>query len=214
MRIELVGGLGVGKSTLCNALDKIGFHSIYETLAENPFLADCFADPENFRFSSQMWFALSKFHEILKFEHPDRINVLDQSVLNVRAYTNILFKNEDNRALSIINDCFVYLEHKAGRPDLLINLICSPEAQLRRIRSRNRSHEANVDLSYVSELQLEINRLVEIARAEGFNIIDIDTEEIYLPGNFAFAESLALQISETANININPSFPRQYSLVG
>ena len=85
MRIELVGGLGIGKSTLCKALDKIGFNCIYENLNTNPFLADCFKDPVNFRFPSQMWFALSKFHEIKKFERMDKINVLDQAVLNIRA---------------------------------------------------------------------------------------------------------------------------------
>jgi dephospho-CoA kinase len=32
MRIELVGGLGIGKSTLCRALEGIGFNCIYENL--------------------------------------------------------------------------------------------------------------------------------------------------------------------------------------
>lgn len=218
MRIELVGGLGVGKSTLCNALDKIGFNSIYETLQTNPFLADCFADPENFRFPSQMWFALSKFQEIRKFERGDRINVLDQSVLNVRAYTNLLFGNQDGEALKIINDCFSYLEARLGPPDLLINLLCTPEEQLRRIRLRNRDHERNVTQSYVTSLQNEMNLLLGQARQDGIPVLDIDTQEIYLPDNFAYAESLANKISTLMQIDLSRFFdnsvPRQYSLVG
>ena len=218
MRIELVGGLGVGKSTLCNALDKIGFHCIYETLDTNPFLADCFADPENFRFSSQMWFTLSKFHEILKSRSNNRINVLDQSVLNVKAYTNMLFKQEDERALDLINQCFSYLDDKAGQADLLINLICDPQEQLRRIRSRSRSFEAQVGLDYISALQLEIDRLLDDARRKNITVIDIDTEEIYLPDNFAFAEELAQRIAAESGLElshlIDPEFPRQYSLAG
>lgn len=218
MRIELVGGLGVGKSTLCNALDKIGFNSIYETLQTNPFLADCFADPENFRFPSQMWFALSKFQEIRKFERGDRINVLDQSVLNVRAYTNLLFGNQDGDALKIINDCFAYLETKLGPPDLLINLICSPEEQLRRIRLRNRPHELNVTIDYISSLQAEMNILLAQARQSHIPVLDIDTEEIYLPDNFGYAEILAAKIATVMQIDLSQFFdtatPRQYSLVG
>jgi deoxyadenosine/deoxycytidine kinase len=202
MRIELVGGLGIGKSTLCQALEKIGFNCIYENLKTNPFLADCFVKPEDFRFPSQMWFVLSKFHEIKKFEIADRLNVLDQAVINVRAYTNMLFKNEDPYALSIIDECFTYMEHQAGQPDLLINLKCSPAEQMNRIRGRNRDHEKGVSLDYICELQDELNRLVDCARADGQAVMDIDTEAVYLPGNVAYAEALAYKIAKICDVSL------------
>lgn len=216
MRIELVGGLGIGKSTLCHALDKIGFNSIYENLSTNPFLADCFKDPANFRFPSQMWFALSKFHEIKKFERSDRINVLDQSVLNVRAYTNMLFRNEDADALHIINQCFDYLEGKLGKPDLLINLKCSPQEQLRRIRGRNRDHEKSVALDYIADLQQEMNILINQAKADGYAVLDIDTEKVYFPDNVLYAEQLAQQIADMFKLDLTRVLeqgrPYQYGL--
>lgn len=216
MRIELVGGLGIGKSTLCHALDKIGFNSIYENLSTNPFLADCFKDPANFRFPSQMWFALSKFHEIKKFERNDRINVLDQSVLNVRAYTNMLFRNEDVEALHIINQCFDYLEGKLGKPDLLINLKCSPQEQLRRIRGRNRDHEKSVALEYITDLQQEMNILINQAKADGYAVLDIDTEKVYFPDNVFYAEQLAQQIADMFKLDLTSVLeqgrPYQYGL--
>lgn len=216
MRIELVGGLGVGKSTLCHALERVGFNTIYENLNTNPFLADCFRDPANFRFPSQMWFALSKFHEIKKFERADQVNVLDQSVLNVRAYTNMLFRDEDTEALAIIDSCFDYLEGKLGRPDLLINLKCSPIEQLRRIRGRDRDHEKSVELDYVAALQQEINILVNRARADGHAVMDVDAEKIYFPDNLAYAENFARQVAEMFNLDIakilNHGRPAQYDL--
>ena len=221
MRIELVGGLGVGKSTLCHALELIGFHC-YETLETNPFLADCYADPENFRFSSQMWFALSKFHEIIKAQQNCRINVLDQSVLNVRAYTKLLFKGGDAQALDILDRCFSYLEDKAGRADILIHLGCSPDEQLRRIKNRNRHFETGVDLQYIINLQNEISALLGEAEALNVPIIYIDTETVYLPDNFTFAEKLSADIAgllqKSANFKldtlIDSKFPQQYSLTG
>lgn len=209
MRIELVGGLGIGKSTLCKALEKIGFNCIYENLDTNPFLADCFRDPSNFRFPSQMWFALSKFHEIKKFERPGQINVLDQSVLNVRAYTNMLFADDDGEALKIINQCFDYLEGKLGKPDLLINLKCSPQEQLRRIRGRNRKHEKSVALDYIAALSQEMNILVNHARADGYAVLDVDAEAVYFPDNAAYAEQLARQIAGMFNIPMDNYFDRQ-----
>lgn len=216
MRIELIGGLGIGKSTLCKALEKIGFNCIYENLNTNPFLADCFKDPENFRFPSQMWFALSKFHEIKKFEVADKINVLDQAVLNVRAYTNMLFRNEDPEALHIINQCFDHLEGKLGKPDLLINLKCSPTEQLRRIRGRNRDHERGVQLDYLTDLQQEMNILVNHAKADGYAVLDIDTEKVFFPDNIAYAEKLANQIASMFELDLTSSLSKpaavQYGL--
>jgi len=202
MRIELVGGLGIGKSTLCKALQAIGFNCIYENLKTNPFLADCFINPEAFRFPSQMWFVLSKYHEILKFEKADRINVLDQSVLNVKAYTYMLFGDQDKDALAIIDQCFDYMEKQAGQPDLLINLKCSPEEQMRRIRGRNRDHEKGVTLDYISSLQSEINRLIYEARLDGQAVLDIDTEQVYFPDNTSYAEELAQQLGIMFNMNV------------
>ncbi len=204
MRIELVGGLGIGKSTLCKALEEVGFNCIYENLKTNPFLADCFKRPDIFRFPSQMWFVLSKYHEIKKFEKPGSINVLDQSVMNVKAYTNMLFKDEaDPDALTIINQCFGYMEKQTGQPDLLIHLRCSPEEQMRRIRGRNRTHEAGVSLDYISDLQTEINILINEARIDGQAVLEIDTERVYLPGNLAYARKLADELAGMFNIDLD-----------
>lgn len=203
MRIELVGGLGIGKSTLCRALQGIGFNCIYENLKTNPFLADCFRDPQAFRFPSQMWFVLSKYHEIKKFEKPGSVNVLDQSVMNVRAYTNMLFRNADPEALAIIGQCFGYMEKQTGQPDLLINLKCSPQEQMRRIRGRNRDHEKGVTLEYITELQTEINILINEAKVDGQAVMDIDTEAVYLPDNRAYAEFLAGELAGRFDVDMN-----------
>jgi deoxyadenosine/deoxycytidine kinase len=203
MRIEQVGGLGIGKSTLCRAFEDIGFNCIYENLKTNPFLADCFENPDAFRFPSQMWFVLSKYHEIRKFEIPGRVNVVDQAVMNVRAYTNMLFRNEDPAAMDIIERCFAYMEANAGAPDLLINLKCSPHEQMRRIKGRNREHEKGVTLEYITELQTEINILVNRHKANGHAVMTIDTEQVYLPGNTEYATRLARQIADMFHIDMS-----------
>jgi deoxyadenosine/deoxycytidine kinase len=149
-----------------------------------------------------MWFVLSKYHEIRKFEKPGAINVLDQAVLNVRAYTNLLFKNEDRAAMHIINDCFDYMESQTGAPDLLVNLKCSPAEQMRRIRGRGRDHEKGVTLEYITELQTEINRLVAMAKADGHAVMNIDTEAVYLPDNAEYAHRLARQIADMFHLDL------------
>lgn len=200
MRVELVGGLGIGKTTLCKNLEVIGFNCIMENLDNNPFLADCYDNPEEFRFASQSWFALSKFQEIRKKQNEDLINVVDQGLLNIRAYNKVLFKQEDREALHILNQTLDYFETQLGRPDLIVHLKCSVQEQMTRIRSRAREYEGTLSMGFVAELQREINMMIAQARAEGVPVLTIDTEEVFIPGNMAYAERLAREISQMVYI--------------
>lgn len=205
MRIELIGGMGIGKTTLCNILSEIGYHCILEDLGDNPFLAGQYADPMGYRFPSQMWFAISKFAELQGRMIPSAINVIDQAIINCRAYTNLLYKDHrDDRALDLINQVFDYVDHKFGDPDLLIDLKATPENQMKRILSRHRDFELNVDLDYLTALRHEIDILVDAARSKGQIVIAIDTDDIFLPGNHVFAAELAEDIANRLHFCINP----------
>lgn len=202
MRVELAGGLGIGKSTLCRALERMGFNCIYENLDNNLFLQDAFVDPAKFRFPSQMWFALTKFHELNKFYSQDRINILDQAILNVLAYTNLFFGDEDPEGLRLVQDTFAHLEHTMGKPDLIIHLECSPEVQMQRIAGRGRSHEKKIEMDYLVALHDEITRLVNAARDAGQEVLVIDTEKVNIDQHKIFAADLARQIADRFDINI------------
>lgn len=207
MRIELVGGMGLGKTTLCKVFEQIGFNCIYEDLGDNPFIADFYADPESYRFPCQLWFLAAKFTELKKKMIDGQVNVIDQAVLNCRAYSNMLFKEKDPEALAIIHQCFGYIDKQFGRPDVMIYLKCSPEVQKKRIEMRNRSFEQNVELDYLYALQREIGILVNEAKADGLTVIDIDTEEVFLPGNRLFAEDLARDIADRCGLVIEALQP-------
>ena len=205
MRIELVGGMGIGKTTLCHVLTEIGYNCILEDLGENPFLAKMYKDEEGFRFPSQMWFILSKYAELQAELKGNEINVIDQAVLNIKAYTNLLFKNNpDTKAIALMDGLFDYIEDKFGKPDLLIYLKASPEIQMKRIHARNRDYELDVDLDYLSDLKNEIDVLVEQAQTAGQQMIVIDTDDIFLDNHKVFALQLAEEIADRLKFCINP----------
>ncbi len=195
MRVELVGGLGVGKSTLARSFEIIGFNCIYEDLDANPFLAGAFGNAHDFRFPSQMWFALSKFYEVKGMERPDLINIMDQGLLNVRAYSKMLFRGGDGVAQALLTQCFDYLEAQMGPPDLIVHLTCSPAEQMQRIRGRNRDHEANISMGYIAELQNEIGQMVTRLKVEGQPVLAVNTDEVDLRSDMRFAENLARLIA-------------------
>jgi deoxyadenosine/deoxycytidine kinase len=207
MRIELVGGMGLGKTTLCKVFEQIGFNCIYEDLGENPFIADFYEDTDAFRFPCQLWFIAAKYAELQKKMKTGHMNVMDQAVLNCRAYANILFKENDADGMEIINQSFRYIDKQFGKPDVVINLKCSPEVQKKRIQHRNRSYEQEVELDYLYALQHEIGLLINEAKADGQEVIDIDTEQIFIPGNRLFAEELAFDIANRCGLQIDQPLP-------
>ena len=197
MRIELIGGMGIGKTTLCNVLSDIGYHCILEDLGENPFLAKMYKDEEGFRFPSQMWFILSKYAELQAELKPSEINVIDQGLLNIRAYTNLLFQSNTNeKEWALIQGLFDYIDDKFGLPDLQIYLKASPDIQMKRIHARHRDYELYVDLNYLTSLRDEIEALIAKDRAKGMHIIEIDTDDVFLSDHHIFATDLADDIAQ------------------
>ena len=211
MRVELVGGMGIGKTTLCHVLKEIGYNCILEDLGDNPFLAKQYDEGEGFYFPSQMWFAISKFAELQAEIKQDKVNIIDQAVLNCRAYTNLLFKDhKSDRGLYLINEVFDYINDRFGKPDLLVYLQASPEIQMKRIRARHRDYELTVDMDYLHDLKSEIDHLVIQEKASGQNIIEIDTDDIFLSDHHIFASQLAEEIASRLNFCITP--PRQQNM--
>lgn len=197
--------MGIGKTTLCNALTEIGYNCIYEDLGENPFLAMQYSNPDAFRFPSQMWFAIAKFAELQAKIDSTAINVIDQAIINCRAYSNLLLRGQEDHGLDIINQVFDYVHHKFGAPDLLVYLKASPENQMKRIHMRNRDFELRVDMDYLVSLKHEIDTLVNEAQTAGQTVIEIDTDNIFLPDNHVFAAQLAEDIASRLKFCINPT---------
>lgn len=192
MRIELVGGLGCGKTTLAKELEKRGAVGVYEELESNPFLESCYKDFDTFKFPSQMWFALTKYHEIGVYDDPNKIYVHDQAVINNNAYTNLMFKdNFDSTPRQIVQDCFNYTEEWFGPPDTIVRIHRSPEAQMENIRNRARQHEQEVDLEFIKNLEEEIEKIVTRERELGYNrIIDIDADDVDFKEDKEFVDNL------------------------
>lgn len=196
MRVEVMGGMGVGKTTLCATLERQGFRCIYETLSQNPYLELSYKDPDSYGFYSQMSFVLGNFFNVIQELKPNDVTVFDYSTVTDRAYASLFLKD---KARDIALQTIDFLEEKEGMADLLIYLTCPPEVQLERIHCRNRKHEANIDLSFVKALDENLRHFAQEAEKKGANILVIDTDEADLRSDREFVSSLGMYLNQQIN---------------
>lgn len=187
MRVEIIGGMGIGKTTLCKAFTELGLRCIHEDLANNPYVNLAYRDPQSYGFYSQLSFYLGNFFTIRENTTPGKLNVFDFSTVTDRAYASLFLKD---KARDIALETIDFLEEKEGKADLYLYLTCSPETQMRRIRARNRDHETGVTIDFIRDLEGHLGRHALRAAERGARIRAIDTEKFDLLNDNDFVTNL------------------------
>lgn len=209
MRVEIIGGMGVGKTTLCATLTRLGFHCVNENLGRNQYLELAYEDPQSYGVYSQISFVLGNFFTFKQNSKPEEISVFDYSIINDMAYATLFLNDSERDVVLQTIDC---MEQKEGRADLYLYLTCSPEAQLRRIRNRNRDHEKAVSVEFIETLDSHLRKFTAQASEAGARIITIDTEAVNLLTDVDYIGQLGLDILMALNGVLDEKHPLQYEL--
>jgi deoxyadenosine/deoxycytidine kinase len=159
--IAIAGNIGAGKSTLTGMLSQtFGWEPFYEANAENPYLADFYADMQRWSFHSQVFF-LGK-----RLEHHKQLVDHQGSVVQDRTVyedAEIFARNLYEQGTMEQRDYDVYqgLYHAVSAflppPDLVIYLQGSVEKLLAHINKRGREYERSIAPDYLTRL----NRLYD-----------------------------------------------------
>ncbi|MFT9600460.1 deoxynucleoside kinase [Mesobacillus sp.] len=156
--ITIAGTVGVGKSTMTNALaDALRFRTSFEKVDTNPYLDKFYADFERWSFHLQIYFLAERFKEQKRiFEYgggfiQDRSIYEDTGIFAKMHYEKGTMSPVDYETYKSLFEAMVmtpYFPH----PDLLIYLEGSIDDILERIKLRGRPMEQQTPISYWEEM--------------------------------------------------------------
>ncbi len=158
--ISIAGLIGVGKTTLANALsDWFGCRCIEEAYDKNPFLPKVYGGETDLALDSQLFFLKSRIDQLLQrnfkageFAITDYIFekelIYAQTLLQAGQYDE--YYREYNEQASRIT-----------RPAVVIYLKASVQKCLERIHYRNRPYEQKIESSLLEQLDRKYEELME-----------------------------------------------------
>ncbi|WP_339148274.1 MULTISPECIES: deoxynucleoside kinase [unclassified Sutcliffiella] len=164
--ITIAGTVGVGKSTMTNALaNALGFRTSFEKVDTNPYLDKFYADFERWSFHLQIYFLAERFKDQKKiFEYgggfiQDRSIYEDTGIFANMHYEKGTMTQVDYDTYTSLFEAMVmtpYFPH----PDLLIYLEGSLDDILGRIQERGRPMEQQTPVSYWEEMHERYERWI------------------------------------------------------
>ncbi len=157
-RLVLVAGnIGAGKTSLTERIGaRLGWQSAFESVADNPYLPDFYADMRSWSFHLQIYFLGHRAEQYLELARMPQSAILDRSIYEdayifARALHHMSNLNErDYLAYRRVFDLVV---EGLPAPDLLIYLQAPISVLIERIRRRARAIESGITSDYLSLLE-------------------------------------------------------------
>jgi deoxyadenosine/deoxycytidine kinase len=153
--IALEGPIGVGKSALAERLAARLDATLVQEDAENPFLADFYADRPGAALQAQLFYLLSRHRQQSTLRQSDLFSQITVSDYLFDRDKIFAYLNLDDNELFIYQRLFDLLARDVPRPDLVIYLQAPTDVLLRRLRNRAAEPEGDAfepDEEYLREL--------------------------------------------------------------
>jgi len=155
--IVVAGNIGVGKTSLTERLgERLGWQTAFESVAENPYLPDFYADMRSWSFHLQIFFLGHRAEQYLQLASSPQSAILDRSIYeDAYIFTRALAQmgNINERDYLAYRTVFDLVVSRLPAPDLLIFLKAPVSVIYDRIQRRGRSIEAGITTEYLSLLE-------------------------------------------------------------
>ena len=156
-RIILVAGnIGSGKTSLTERLaERLGWRSAFESVGDNPYLPDFYADMRSWSFHLQVFFLGHRGQQYLELAAEPQSAILDRSIYEdafifARALHHL--GNLTERDYFSYRRVFDLIVSNLPPPDLLIYLRAPVPVLVQRIQRRARAIESGISADYLELL--------------------------------------------------------------
>jgi deoxyadenosine/deoxycytidine kinase len=154
--VLVAGNIGAGKTSLTERIGAhLGWHTGYESVADNPYLSDFYADMRSWAFHLQIFFLGHRAEQYLEAVHDARSAILDRSIyedFHIFARALHHMGNLSERDYLSYQRLFDLVINSLPRPDLLIYLKTPVSVLMNRIHKRARNMETGITADYMTLL--------------------------------------------------------------
>src|SRR5215213_7707264 len=154
--VVVAGNIGVGKTSLTERIgSRLNWWTGYESVADNPYLADFYGDMRAWAFHLQVFFLGHRAEQYLEAVTDPRSAILDRSIYeDFYIFARALHHMGDvaERDYLAYKRLFELVMNGLPRPNLLIYLKAPVNVLMDRIRRRARNMETGITLEYLTLL--------------------------------------------------------------
>lgn len=154
--ILVAGNIGSGKTSLTERIGQnLGWRTAYESVADNPYLPNFYADMRAWAFHLQVYFLGHRARQHMDLWNDERSAIVDRSIYeDAFIFARALNKmgnltDLDYRSYLSVFDLVI---KSLPAPSLLVYLKCPVPVLMERIHSRARDMESTITADYLSLL--------------------------------------------------------------
>ena len=155
--VLVAGNIAAGKTSLTERLgSRLGWRTTFESVADNPYLADFYADMRQWSFHLQVFFLGHRAQQHLELARWPESAIADRSIYeDAHIFARVLYHlgNLAERDYQSYRVVFDQLVTTLPRPDLLLYLRAPVPVLMERINHRGRDIESGITADYLSLLE-------------------------------------------------------------
>ena len=154
--VVVAGNIGAGKTSLTERIGaRLGWWTGYESVSDNPYLPDFYADMRTWSFHLQVFFLGHRAEQYLEAARDSRSAILDRSIYeDAYIFARALHHmgNLSERDYLAYRRLFELVVQGLPKPNLLIYLKAPVSVLIERIHRRARNIETGISAEYLSLL--------------------------------------------------------------
>ena len=165
MHIAISGNIGCGKTTLTRMLaEHYGWEPRFESVTNNPYLADFYDDMERWSFNLQIYFLNKRFKDVVEISKSSDVIIQDRTIFEDACIfaPNLHDQGKmSDRDFETYQDLFQLMMSLVEKPDLMIYIRSSISTLVGQIQKRGREYEQTIRLDYLQGLERLYEKWIE-----------------------------------------------------